>query len=309
MHIDARIAEIAADQLGLITRAQLLEVGAQPPRIRARVIRGALRRVAPRVYAIGGTPWGWRTELLAGVLSLGDGALVSHRSAAALLGLDGFDAGPLEFSTLLTSRARTATGTVHKRTRLDVVDRMIVDDVFPCTTASRTIIDLAATKISTARLESAIDSAIRDGLSSPTFLRTRLTDLRHVGLAGVRRVDEALIDTGGHSFIERQFLRLVREAKLPRPSTQVIHRRDGKTFARVDFEFAPLPLVVEVSGRRGHVSERERERDARRRNELQAAGFVVLEFTSRDLAQRSSYVTNTVARNVATLSEAKERRH
>src|SRR4051794_25454865 len=187
MHLDARIAGIAADQLGLITRAQLAQVGAKPPLLRARVVRGALQRVAPRVYAIGGAPWNWRVELLAGILSLGADAVVSHRSAAALLGFDGFDPGPIEFSTLKTSRARTATGTVHKRKRLHLADRMIVDDLFPCTPASRTILDLAATPISDEQLESAIDSAIRDGLSSPSYLRKRLAALRHTGVAGVRR--------------------------------------------------------------------------------------------------------------------------
>src|SRR4051812_18199092 len=88
MHLDARIADIAADQLGLITLAQLAEVGAKPPLVRARVVRGAFRRVAPRVYAIGGAPSSWRVELLAGILSLRAEAVVSHRSAAALLGFD-----------------------------------------------------------------------------------------------------------------------------------------------------------------------------------------------------------------------------
>ena len=39
-------------------------------------------------------------------------------------------------------------------------------------------------------------------------------------------------------------------------------------------------MIAEVNGRRGHASDRERTKDARRRNELQGQGFVVLEFTT-----------------------------
>ena len=64
---------------------------------------------------------------------------------------------------------------------------------------------------------------------------------------GVPLLDELLADSGGHSMLERRFLELCRRAGLPRPSTQVIHRRDGSTFARVDFMFDPYGVVVEVS--------------------------------------------------------------
>jgi hypothetical protein len=39
--------------------------------------------------------------------------------------------------------------------------------------------------------------------------------------------------------LERRFIELYRRAGLPRPATQVIHRRDGARFARFDFLFEP----------------------------------------------------------------------
>ncbi len=74
-------------------------------------------------------------------------------------------------------------------------------------------------------------------------------------------------------------LGLLRRAGLPQPRTQVIHRRDGKTYARVDFMFDEQAIVVEVSGRKGHTSPSERARDASRRNELQDVGRLVYEYT------------------------------
>jgi hypothetical protein len=134
----------------------------------------------------------------------------------------------------------------------------------------------AAFGVAPALLGDAMDSAIRDGHSSPTFLARRLAELRGPGHHGVRTIDRLTLDIGGHTQLERRFLHLMRVNGLPRPTCQVIHRRDGLTLARVDFEFVPFPVVMEVSGRRGHVTETDRLCDARRRNELQEAGMKVI---------------------------------
>jgi very-short-patch-repair endonuclease len=53
-------------------------------------------------------------------------------------------------------------------------------------------------------------------------------------------------------------------------------------------------VVVEVSGGRGHSSAADRAKDARRRNELQQLGRVVLEFTYEDVVERPAYVVRTL---------------
>jgi very-short-patch-repair endonuclease len=231
---------------------------------------------------------------MAGLLDLGDDALVSHRSAAALHGFDGFDPGPVEF---LQPRERRGTGAgwrVHTTTRLERIDRVEVEG-FRCTSASRTIVDLAGSVLVRA-LERAIDSAVRDGLTSPTFLAHRLSALRHG--RGVRLLDRLLVDAGGHSDLERRFLQLVRVAGLPSPIRQRTFRNQARRVIRVDFSFEPRPLIVEVSGRRGHSSDAERAKDAQRRNELQHLGFVVLEFTNRQVRDEPGYVIATLRRHL-----------
>ncbi|CAN5536530.1 hypothetical protein BH24ACT5_BH24ACT5_28690 [soil metagenome] len=141
---------------------------------------------------------------------------------------------------------------------------------WPCTSATRTVIDLARARVGQRRLEAAIDSAVRSGRSAPLVLEQRLTELRGPGQWGARRLDDLLVDSGGHTMLERRFLELCRHHGLPRPMTQGVHRRDGRTYARVDFYFADAGVVVEVSGRQGPSSPSERARDAQRRNELQA---------------------------------------
>jgi len=83
-----------------------------------------------------------------------------------------------------------------------------------------------------------------------------------------------------------------------RPATQVVHRRGAQTFARVDFLFADHGAVVEVSGRLGHASDAERARDAQRRNELQAVGRRVFEFTTRQVFDRPGEVGDFLIREL-----------
>ncbi len=73
-----------------------------------------------------------------------------------------------------------------------------------------------------------------------------------------------------------------------------MYRRDGVHVARVDFDFAPLPIVVEVGGRRGYLSADERRRQEHRRNELQLVGKIVYFFTTEDVAEDPAYVVTTL---------------
>ncbi len=103
---------------------------------------------------------------------------------------------------------------------------------------------------------------------------------------------EILLDSGGESFLERRFLGLVRAAGLPRPTCQVVFATSGRVM-RVDFEFRSS-VVVEVTGRFGHTSDRDRQKDARRRNALQQIGKTVLEFTTIDVMSAQDYVLTTL---------------
>jgi hypothetical protein len=85
-------------------------------------------------------------------------------------------------------RSRTTIWPVHTALRIDRIDTITVEQL-RCTSASRTILDLARA-VTKAELARAIDSAVRDGSSSPTFLQRRLADRRGPGHWGVTLVDE-----------------------------------------------------------------------------------------------------------------------
>ena len=66
--------------------------------------------------------------------------------------------------------------------------------------------------------------------------------------------DRVMESAGVQSWLERQFLQLIERAGLPRPTLQRTYRHDGRHVARVDFDFEPWPVLVEVGGRRGYLA-------------------------------------------------------
>lgn len=287
------VTALAATQQGVISAEQLDELGMTRSQIRTACRQGWLHVAAPRVYAIAGAAPSVQRTLWAGLLCLGPQAVVSHEAAATLHGFDRCLPDAVEFTMSRTSRGRDLPFRVHTTAVLPPLDRVTVDG-FACTSATRTILDLARARIPTVRLEAAIDSAVRSGASAPIVIARRLEELRGPGRWGARRLDRLLIDSGGHSPLERRFLTLLRRAGLPRPMTQVVHRDGERTFARVDFCFDDLDVVVEVSGQKGHASPAERAKDAQRRNELQDVGRRVYEYTWRDVTERPGYVAHTM---------------
>jgi predicted transcriptional regulator of viral defense system len=71
----------------VVTRAQLLSAGLSNKEIAARVRKGGLVRVHRGVYRVGHLAPSIEATYLAAVLAAGEGALLSGRAAAHLLGL------------------------------------------------------------------------------------------------------------------------------------------------------------------------------------------------------------------------------
>src|SRR2546422_2307729 len=127
----------------------------------------------PGVYVVGGAPSSWPQRQMAACLWAGEGAVASHRAAAALLNLEGFSEGPVELS---------ATTKTH-RPRALVVHRALVPPAhstrekgIPVTKPARTLIDLGGV-CRAERVEQALDAALRQGLTSIAQLRRVLRQL------------------------------------------------------------------------------------------------------------------------------------
>lgn len=294
------LAERAASQHGLLSTADFVELEVTTEQVRHRVDQRWLVKIAPRVFAVAGSPDTHERQLQAGLLSLGPSSWVSYEAAAELHGLDRSDAEAVEFTVKRAARNTPSRMIVHTTTRINRLDTVTVDG-FRTMSATRTILDLAHAGGSQPRVAAAFDSAVRLGVSHPAVLTTRLATLRGSGRWGCRMIDRLLPDSGGHSPLERTFLGVVRSIGARPPQRQVVQRTDtGRHIARVDFLFPDHQLIVEINGRRGHVSDAERTKDAQRRNELQAVGFRVVEYTTDHLRHRRSWVADDVRRHLRT---------
>jgi len=232
------------------------------------------------------------------VADVGPLCWAADQTAAALHQFDGYRLEPPFHLVTLRSRRTTRPGhVVHTTIDLPLIDRTVVAGI-PVTSPTRTIIDLA-THLDAAALTTAVDSALRDGLTSEDFLHRRMVALRGKGRYGIPRllavVAGSEIIRGGHSWLEREFLRLVAQAGLPAPITQQVLARRGTRLVRVDCRFADTPVVVELLGYRFHRSPQQMRVDAERANQLLLAGFLPFQFTYLQVLEEPAMVIATVA--------------
>ncbi|HET7454372.1 MAG TPA: type IV toxin-antitoxin system AbiEi family antitoxin domain-containing protein [Solirubrobacterales bacterium] len=276
--IDAGIAQIAARQHGVITAKQLAEVGLGRAAISERVSRGRLHRLHRGVYAVGHRAPSWHGRWMAAVLACGEGAVLSHHSAAALWKLLKPISGSIHVS-VPTSHGRKRHPGIHlhrcpslstprgpspspsypeeeggRGRRLLTTHRHNI----PVTTIQRTIGDLRASS-----------------LLAPHLVRRAIRQAEHRGvhLEGVES-DRTRSD------LETAFLDLFRCQYLPLPETNVALGR-----WEVDFLWRSHRLVVEVDTwiyHRGSVSF---EDDYARDLDLRSRGYTVLRFNDTQLEE------------------------
>jgi very-short-patch-repair endonuclease len=297
--IDAAIAERAGQQLGLITHAQLEEIGCSRQMRRTRISDRRLIPIAHRVLRLAGSPCTWEQALLAATLEAGAAAVVSHMSAAALWGFADLRRGAIELSIPLAHCPRLTRGRLHR------VDQLISLDVsqrspFALTTPERTLIDIAS-RLSHRRLELILDSAARDGLLTAGSAADALARLRASGRHGIKRLAEVVGDPASHlrtdSWLERRTLQLIRAAGLPTPCTQRWEATSSGP-ARVDLLYEAERLVVEIDGHATHSTRRQRQADAEREAALVLRGWRVIRFTYEDVTERPAYVVDTIRRHL-----------
>ena len=292
---DRALAELARRQRQVFTRQQATAAGLGRSAFTRRVRGGLFVPVGSHTFTFAGVALGWHGRLQAGLLDLGPGAIVTAESAAVLHGLDGFwypDEPPVVFVVERADRNRRTVGTVLSTPRIGPLDRTVIDG-FPVASGTFTVVQLLG-RVDCELLGNAFDSACRKGLTARRAIERRLADLGRQGRPGVADLDSVLADAGVQSGLERRFRALTKGRGYPLPTTQRVYRHKGVHVARVDFDFAPLPIIVEVGGRRGYLSSAERQRQERRRNSLQLLGKVIYFFTTEDVFDDPAYVLDTL---------------
>jgi len=292
MNWEPILVERACRRHHLLHRSDVADLGVPPATWHRIEQSGLWVELVPGIFRHAATPLTFDMQVLAGAEWLGAKGALFGTSALHWWGVDVEEPAHAEFLVPRSTRWVPHWIDLHTTTRWNP-DDVVRHRGVRVTLAARAILDMAYTERRAHVLERAIDSAIRLRRASLSQLHQQLEALRGKGRHGCRLMQELLLDSGGESYLERRFLRLVRLAGLPRPECQVIIRSDGARIARVDFLFG-RQLVVEVSGRLGHTSDSDRRRDARRRNELQREGLTVIEFTTADVIDESPHVLRTL---------------
>ena len=292
-----RIAAVATGQLGSFSRAQAHEQGMTDDQLRRRVQSGFLHQVGPNAFRLPGATSGALGDLRAVLLDVGPPCWASGPTAAALHGFDGFRLQrPFHLTIPRERNVRRMNVVVHSSADLPTLDQETVEDI-PVTSPTRTLIDLARIEPA-ARLAAALDSALRDGLASEDLVHRRIAALRTKGRYGIPKLLDVLdgreVTRGGHSWLEREFLRLVAEAGLPRPECQVVLTRANDRLVRVDCRFPGTPIIIELLGYRFHRTKQQMSRDAERLNALVLDGFTPFQFTYDQVVSQPRVVTATV---------------
>lgn len=285
----ARLAGITSAQHSVVSLRQLEGLGVDRSLRYQWVRAGRLVRLGPRSFTIAGAAPTWLMSVTAAVLDLDGHGYVAGRSASRMLGLDGFTGPEVEVEVPRAHRRMQSSGVV--RSSSVPIGRADVQRIhgLPVLRAERVILDSRLFGFSREETENAIDSAIRLRQVSERRLREGIAGPHSQGAGVGRLLLDALVDSGGESRLERWFLRLVREAGLPKPMLQKVFRDGRRTVARVDAYF-PGGWVVEVAGHGTHATRRQRQVDSQRHTELTLRGLRVLTFTYEDVRDRPAWV-------------------
>jgi very-short-patch-repair endonuclease len=214
---------------------------------------------------------------MAAVLACGDGAVLSHLSAAELWGIyhrvrrpsqggGRREAPDVHVTVPRTSGVRKRAGIVLHRSTTLIARHCTRHDGIPVTTPTRTLADLRPL-LSPARFSGALREA--------EFLKLP--------------IDEEFDSDRTRTDLEQAMLAICRRHRLPRPEVNVKIDR-----FEVDFLWRDQRLVVEVDGWDAHKTRSAFEEDRARDARLAVLGYEVVRFTWRQVTEDAAKVAQTV---------------
>jgi hypothetical protein len=250
---------------------------------------GVLR--GPRIASVFGGVYRYRdTDLTpallveAALLIAPPDAVVCRTSALALWGLNLASPLPVHLATNTTLRRRRDEVVLHRHE--GTIAPYFVRGM-AVTGPDRTFVD-SATMLSLAQLVAVGDWLIARGLTDVTQLQGYALK-SHLNGVQMARVAAELVRSGSESPRE-SMVRVVFVAwGLPEAQTNVdIRDSDARFLARADLVFEEWRVIVEYDGWYHERDAAQRQRDILRREALEAAGWLIVVITSRDMEQPRS---------------------
>jgi very-short-patch-repair endonuclease len=278
---------LARRQHGVVGRGQLVELGMGRRAIVRRLEQGRLHELYRGVYVVGVRRISKRGRWMAAVLAYGQGAVLSHRSAARLWGILPPSSEWVEVTR--PNRRIRRDGIVGHRGSVRADEREVVDGI-PVTSPFRTVFDLASV-LDRRGLERAFHEAevqgLRDRVSLPMLLE------RYPGRRGSRNL-RALLEAAEpvgftRNDFEEAFVALVDAHCLRRPRMNGDLHLRGRFF-QIDALWEEERVAVELDSRSIHGTSRNFESDRQRDRILLAEGWRTVRVTWRQLQEEPDEV-------------------
>lgn len=271
---DAAAARIAARQRTLLSPDQLADCGLTPDAIRHRQHSGRLHVVFRSVYSMGCGVLPPLAREQAALMALGEHTFLSHRSAAFVWGIREAEPDDVEVSVVGRCCESRDGIVVHRIKAIDRRDLRHHEDLWVSSPA-RTVLEVAAVGTHDELID-VIDQGLALRRFTPGDLKSVLA--RNRGRRGTARLADVIADETtmaiSRSRAEKALLRLIRDARLPLPETNVKFGR-----FEADFVWHEQRLIVELDSPTFHggpgAFQRDREKDLVYRD----AGYDVLRFT------------------------------
>jgi len=265
------VARIAASQRTLVTTRQLAKCELGKDAVAYRVQSGRLHPVFHTVFSVAGGELPPLALELAALLACGKGSFISHRSAAFVWGMSKTPPREVEVSVVRRCCASRDGIRVHRIQEIDRRELRREQDLWVSSPA-RAVLEVAAVG-SRDELVDVIDQGLALRRFTPRDLKLVLA--RHRGRRGAGRLAELIADDTAmaisRSRAEKALLRLIRDARLPMPETNV---RFGRYEA--DFVWREQRVIVELDSVTYHSGPGVFRRDREKGLVFRSAGFDVL---------------------------------
>jgi hypothetical protein len=277
---DTPLAGLLRSQHGVVSWRQARQHLTESA-VHHRVLSGRWRRVHLGVYLAYSGPVTRIQRWWIASLAVGNGrpALLAGPTALRLHGLrlpEAAEPVHLLLPARLADRDPPPGVVVHRSRRLSPDDACL-DMSPPCTTAARSLVDAAQWAFDDTSAIAMVAATFQQRLVTLDQVRTVLGASRRVRRRPV--IEAAVADAGGgsESAYEIEFLRLCRQAGLPRPSRQSVRRdRTGRNRYR-DVVFDAWRVHVEIDGSQ-HMETQGWYADMRSGNEIAISGVRLLRF-------------------------------
>lgn len=278
---------------GLVATSQLPDVGLTRHQFEWLVGQRELVRIHRGVYRHAAVPVTLELRVRAGLLAVGDRGVLSHRAAIARHGVRNFSCALVEVTHRGSSWPTHEGLTVHRSRVLASPDYARKDGVWT-TTPARSLIDVAG-QLPPTLVARWAQQWIADR-------KVRLDDIaaaagragNHPGARRLRpHLDELLadVDSTGEAVLGR----ILAAAGIPPELHVLVTTATGHTF-ELDWAYPEARLGLEMDGYGVHLRSAAAFDDDRwRRNELEIAGWTILNFTSRQ-CRRPTRVVDQVIR-------------